>query len=39
VKENDRLHVLVGKPEGWSRLGSLLIDRRIILKTDPQERG
>jgi hypothetical protein len=30
---------LVGKPEGWSRLGSLLHDRRIILKTDRQERG
>lgn len=29
--------VLVGKPEGWSRLGNLLVDRRIILKTDSQE--
>lgn len=30
--------VLVGKPEGWSRLERLLVDRRIILKTDPKVR-
>jgi hypothetical protein len=24
--------VLVGKPEGWSRLGGLILDRRIILR-------
>jgi len=31
--------VLVGKPEGWNRLGNLLVDRRIILKSVSQERG
>jgi hypothetical protein len=30
---------LVGKPEGWSRLGSLILDRSLILKTDRKERG
>ena len=30
--------VSVGKPEGWSRLERLFVDRRIILKTEPKER-
>jgi hypothetical protein len=39
VKESDKLQGLVGKPEGWNRLRGLIVDSRIILKTDRKERG